>query len=630
VCSQIARYCSLPALAVSCLFFCCLADSYADSLESGLTLYRSGDCPAAIRVLKDLASSNPAANLPLGECYLDTGSYEDAIEPLLASLRSFPSDTRALHALISAYTSLKRDDDAKNLAHSYLVQHPDSLDAKVQAGLLQIAGGDKESASLAFQAVLEKSPDFPSALYGLGLVASAGQQWPEAIQYLMKASQVAPGVPAIYSALGDAYARQGQCEQAVGPYKQAFDLMPSNFAAAKSLARCYARLGKQEDVARVLRSSTLQEARDTEATEMVAIALKSDPKALGEYLRDVIELNPENIIARKLHAETLESSHKMDEAEAEYLEILKLQKDNPDPATCFSLGAIEEAKNKFEDAHKYYELAARAPSATTAMHLALARVDLALKDAPDAQIELNKVKEPENQTPEFHLMQLEVLVGTAQFDSAAAIANDLLAQRPNDPKVLDLAAQVASKQHRYDDATTLLERLLVAAPDDKTVRSRLVRTYVSHPELKKDDRTLELLSNFVSRQEVDPEGYFLLALLYFRNKDLANAKTFFDLGFSHMPTPVPPNLAWAYSGYTSFLFSQGDFENALTSQLRAAELNPNDESTQYYLGLAYVKLGRAEEAAQVVGKLQAMNSDQAEKLQEELRKIPHKAKSTAQ
>lgn len=630
MCLQTVRYCCLRVLAVSCLFFCCLAAGYADSLESGLNLYRSGDCPAAIKVLKDLAPSNPAANLPLGECYLEAGSYEDAIDPLLGSLRSFPSDTRALHALISAYTSLKRFDDAKNLAHSYLVQHPDSLDAKVESGLLQLAGGEKENASLAFQAVLEKSPDFPSALYGLGLTASASERWPEAIQYLMKASQVAPGVPAIYSALGDAYSRQGQCEQAVGPYKQAFDLMPSNFATAKSLARCYAKLGKQEEVARVLRSSTLQEARDTEATEMVAVALKSDPKALGEYLRDVIELNPENIVARKLRAETLESSHRMDEAEAEYLEILKLQKDNPDPATCYSLGAIEETKNKLEDAHKYYEIAARAPTATTKMHLALARVDLALKDGSDAQIELSKVKEPENQTPEFRLMQLQVLVGTAQFDSAAAIANDLLVQQPNDPKVLDLAAQVAAYQRRYEDETTLLERLLVARPDDKTVRTRLIRTYVSHPELKKDDRVLELLSNFVSRQEVDPEGYFLLALFYLRNKDLANAKAFFDIGFSHMPTPAPPGLAWAYSAYTSFLFSQGDFENALTSQQRAAELNPNDESTQYYLGIAYVKLGRAEEAAQVVGKLQAMNSDQAEKLQEELRKMPRRAKSTAQ
>lgn len=627
---QTVRSCSCRGLAVTCVFASCVIATHADSFEAGLNLYRTGDCLAASKLLKEAVASNPAANLPLGQCYVETRAYDDAVEPLLASLKSFPSDTRALRLLVFAYSRLKKIDEANNVVHSYLVQHPESLDAKVESGRLQLASGDKENAAITFQSILDQSPDFPPALLGLGLVASANQKWQDAVQYLVHATQIAPGVPAIYSALGDAYARQGKCDQAIGPYKQAFDLMPSNFAAAKALAKCYAEAGKEEEVARVLRSATLEEARDTEATEMVVLALKSDPKALGEYLRDVIELNPENVVARKRRAEALETSHNMDEAEAEYLEILKLEKDNPDPVTCYKLGSIKEAKNSLEDAHRYYEIAARAPTATADMHLSLARINLAMKHAPDAQTELSKVGDPANQTPEFRLMQLEVYVQTSQFDSAAALANDYLAQHPNDAKALGLAAQSAGKQQRYEDQVGFLERLVGVSPEDKDARYRLVRLYIAHAELKKDDRTLELLSNFVSRKEVDPEGYLCLANLYGRNKDTASAKAFYDLGFSYMPTPVPAKFAWAYTSYAKFLEGQGNLDDALVSQMRAVEVDPNNENAQYNLGVIYLKRRQFEDAEQVLGKLKAMNSDLAVLLEDDVRKTPHKVKTGAQ
>jgi tetratricopeptide (TPR) repeat protein len=320
----------------------------------------------------------------------------------------------------------------------------------------------------------------------------------------------------------------------------------------------------------------------------------------------------------------------MDEAEAEYLEILKLEKDKPDPLTCYKLASIKEAKNSLEDAHHYYEIAARAPTATTDMHLSLARIDLAMKNAPDAQTELSKIGDPANQTAEFRLMQLDVYVQAGQFDSAATLANDYLAQHSNDSKALGLAAQAAGKQQRYEDQAGFLERLVGVSPDDKDARYRLVRLYIAHPELKKDDRTLELLSNFVSRKEVDPEGYLCLAYLYGRNKDAASAKTFYDLGFSYMPTPVPGKLAWAYTSYANFLEGQGNLDDALVSQMRAAEIDPSNERAQYNLGVIYLKRRQFEDAERVLGKLQAMNSDLAVKLEDDVRKTPHKVKTGAQ
>ncbi len=627
---QHPRSARLRLLGVSIVFLCSWQTLFADTLEDALRQYRTGDCLAAIKLLQPAVAANPDANLPLGRCYVETGLYKEAIDPLLASLRQTPSDTRALHLLVMAYTSLKLHDEAGNLVHSYLVQHPGSLAAQVESGRLLLADGDKQSAAAVFQSVLEKSPEFPAALLGMGLIATAGQQWTEAIRLLTRANQIAPGSAAIYAAIGDVYMRQGKCEEATGPYKQAFDLVPSNFATAKSLAKCYSQLGKQEEVARVLQSGTLPEAKDTEATNLVAASLKSNPKALDEYLRNVIELNPENVVARRLRAETLETTHNLDQARAEYVAIIKLEKDHPDPSTCYKLGVIEESTKDFENARKHYEIAANSPAATVPMNLALARVDLLLKDTSAAQVQMNKLEESVRQTPEFRLLQLQIYVASNQFDSAAALAGECLAQHPDDTSVLSLAAAAAHNQQRFSDEADLVERLYKLTPDDKDLRVRLVRLYVGHPELKKDDRVLDLLSTFVSHQEVDPEGYFLLAFFYQGNKDSANARTYFDLGFSKMPTPVPARFSWVYTSYAQFLFAQHDLEGALTSQQRALQLNPVDENGQYNLGVIYVQLGRIDDAQQVLSKLQALNSDLAADLDGKIRSASHRQKSGAQ
>jgi tetratricopeptide (TPR) repeat protein len=586
--------------------------------EAAMNKYLAGDCGSAIPLLASVAASDGRANLPLGQCYFQTGSYQEAIKPLSAYLQQFPADDRGVILLARVYDRLSRAQAAIDVLTTYLNPNPMNLNARTQLGLEYLKGGDKVKSAAEFNAILQKAPAYPGALFGLGMIAVEEQHWPDAINYLSRVTQMAPDQVDAHRALGKVYEGQGQYDKAVGPYDQAFTLRPSDFATAKALAKCYAKLDKWNDVARVLRSDSPEEANDAEATELVQRALAATPQVLEEYCRRVIALNPKNTVALRVLAESAYSSKEMDRAKVEYLEILKLEPDDPD--TNFKVGKIFEAEQKLADARRYYEQATKSAHATPQMYLALARLDLALNDAPGAKGALSKVTPPDSDSSDCKALIAQVDLYTNDFEGASGLLADLLGRDPNNQKLLNLAADTAARQERYADAVGFLERLLQADSGNKQVRYRLVKMYTDHTELKGDQRAMELLKDFVSKQDEDPDGYVLLANLYRRNKDIANAKLYFDIGFKKMPNPVPPRYAWAYSTYANFFFSQGQFEEALTEQLQATQLNPNDGEAQLRLGLIYLSLRKRDEAAEVLAKLEETDPKLASQLQEQARR----------
>jgi hypothetical protein len=55
-------------------------------------------------------------------------------------------------------------------------------------------------------------------------------------------------------------------------------LEPFDFDTTKALAKCYVKLDKWDQVASVLRTGSVAEANDPEATELVQRALRTIPK----------------------------------------------------------------------------------------------------------------------------------------------------------------------------------------------------------------------------------------------------------------------------------------------------------------------------------------------------------------
>jgi tetratricopeptide (TPR) repeat protein len=192
---------------------------------------------AAEKRLHERIDSNPsdaAANLDLGELYLRTHRYSDAIHTLERASSLDPPNVTATIDLASAYEASGSLDQARALLHNALKQH-DSPDLYRTAAEIDERAGDpltavrelEHAATLAateqnyfewgsdlllhraiWQAeqVFQKGTDlFPSSVRmqtGLGSTLFAGARYQEAAKHLCKASDLDPKDPTPYLFMG--------------------------------------------------------------------------------------------------------------------------------------------------------------------------------------------------------------------------------------------------------------------------------------------------------------------------------------------------------------------------------------------------------------------------------------------
>ena len=132
--------------------------------------------------------------------------------------------------------------------------------------------------------------------------------------------------------------------------------------------------------------------------------------------------------------------------------------------------------------------------------------------------------------------------------------------------------------------------------------------YTNNEKLDRLARALDLMNEYVGLNPDDYEGYLLLANLYRRKSDAAEAHTYFARGFAKMPAKPPARMSWAYTSLGLLLFSEGNYEEALSIQLKAVELNPTDANAEYNLALTYLKVKRRDEVNAARTKLSQMSA----------------------
>lgn len=146
-------------------------------------------------------------------------------------------------------------------------------------------------------------PDNPRALGNLGaLLIEAGRN-EEAAVVLERALKLAPGLPELLGNLGEAEARLGRLTEAVAQGERAVRLAPDNLRLRENLARTLFLTGN------------------------AAIARSDLPAAL-EALRRAAELAPNDPAIHTNFANTLLLAGRVDEAIAEYREVLQRHPDD--------------------------------------------------------------------------------------------------------------------------------------------------------------------------------------------------------------------------------------------------------------------------------------------------------------
>ncbi len=595
----------------------CAAQS-DDSFQRAAALYRSGDCPAAIPLLDRTSATNPHAYLLIGRCYLDTRQWVKAAEAFTAYQKSSPSDPEAVILLARAQERAGHGDAAAGILNDFLKLHPNEQSLRTALADLYMREGRGADALTEHQTVLRDQPGDPGSRIGVGLLLLHEEKWQAAADALEKIRPEVPEDSRVLSGIGTAYAALGNCERAIDPLRLALDLSPDDYPLAKKVASCDVKLKRWSAVLSALRTGTIEESRDEEATRMVveAFSASADLAAAEAYCRWAIIATPTNLTAHLSLANLLFTAKRTREAYSEYAEAVKLKPDSPDIQE--RMGDISMDQKDPSDARAHYEAAVQSPKATDTARMKLARLCFASDDYKCVTQTVAGVKSP-TLLIQAKTLRARVEYKTENWDQAGLLANELLVSDPQNSTLLQIAADVAARQGKPVEAADLYERALKLEPTNKDFVYRLAGLYSNYDELKdRLPRAVALLSDYLQKVQQDAEGYLLLGNVYRKMNDLDNAKLNFKTGFSKVQPPIPPRLSWAYNAYGVLLYNENKFDEAYPYETQAVQLNPNDEASQLNFALLCLELGKMEELSAARDKLVAMNSPQVAALDQEI------------
>ena len=562
--------------------------------QRGSELYRAGNCPEAVKVLSQ-SQGTPRALLLSGRCYLDMGDYARARIALQQYNQVVRGDEEA--AILQARAAQGAGDSAQALAalEELHRQSPASLAAADALADAYAKSGKPAQAVPLYQAVLKLQPEDIGALEGLAGLAASASQWAAAAEQYLKVLALSPENPAANAGMAQAQLQLGKVAGAIPYLQHAGRLRPDDWGLTRLLASCYFQTQKWPEIIQALEFNSLAHAEDEESTGWMVEAFShtGDLAHAERYYRAVLQKAAGNFTARMTLANLLYDSKRAKDSKEQYVLVLKAKPDLFEISD--RVGQIAEQEGDTSEAIQYYVAACRSAQATTAMKARLALLYFKAGDFAHARPALETVLAAEPDNRDVKTMLMQVAIKSGRSDDAVRYAGELLAGDPKNLALLRMLGEDALKKNKDADAAEYLERAFAVDATNKELRFELVEIYTNDAALHKLPRAFELMDEYVGLNPDDYEGYLLLANLYRRKQDPANAREYFTRGFNRMPPKPPARMSWAYNSLGLLLFSEGNYEEALANQLKAVGLNPNDANSEYNLALTYLKLRKKDE-----------------------------------
>lgn len=421
-------------------------------------------------------SNTPASKL-LAQIYLGEGKVTQAGEVLETYLKAQPGDAQAMTLLASVYTAQGRHGKASYLMQEALRSN-DLPEFHAALGLSLIGGGQTDSGIRELEAVLKKDPANTQVATTLIGTYLRERQPAKAIVIAESLVKRQPTSGAFFNMLGIAHAQAGHAVEARTAFEQAIKLDDSLVAARINLARLEG------------------------ATNAVDAAAKR--------LAALLEIDPKNAEAMYEMAMLADRRGQRDEAQR-WLE--KANDTAPPKETRWGLALIDYCLRNGRAARALEvgkRLSAR-NSGDVAVLLALARAEIANKDASNAMVSLGNATRLADFNPvrqvEIALLQLQAnnpagatyslekaLAGQPDSLPALALMTDVELRQGEVAKAEKRAREIAERFPKRAIGYSLLGDVAMAGGKTSTALEHYRRAYQVEPSTDTALRLIRALS----------------------------------------------------------------------------------------------------------------------------------------
>jgi tetratricopeptide (TPR) repeat protein len=583
-------------------------------LSLGVLLASEGQLkPAQLELEKADALEPGTFEIPyaLGQTLLLNGKYPQAELVLNRALKQKPDSPETLYLQAEVLAKESRPMDALALlvrAHKLAAENTDIILLMAQ---ITISQNYIEDAIPLLESGVAIAPQRMDLHVALGECYLTSARLEEAVEEFKKVIAIQPSAPS-YALLGLAYQRLGRYDEAKQNYEQGLKLDSHNRACLFNLGLIAERQG---------------DAADAETKFEQVLRLSPD------YADALLELANLRVTGKKLPegADLLRKYVKVSRNPATgYYKLAMVERSlHEDAAADRDLNQFQTLSRtvtggQYPNEHLFDYLDNRARLAPDARNRSdIADITAQLRDHPDQ--------------PQGLYLLAEAYLKSGRVDEARSTIAQLDKVGANDYRTLTGSGVLLARYALYDDAIQHFQAALKANPDSDEIKFDLADAYFRkrlytqaldaaqqvsergskddaylallgdiYGHLGENARAEEIYRNAIRRNPDNDQGYLALALLEFRQRDMAGAKQTLLDGQARIPGSG--KILWGL-GLASAL--EGKTAEAGDHFERAVDLLPEWPGSYSTLGIFYFETGQIAKAKEVLDRFKNSNGSAA-------------------
>ena len=593
---------------------------------------RSGKWTCLVALALSLAncSRNPEKYLVSGDKYFKAGKYNEAILEYRNAVQLNPRLAKAHFQLAQAFLAMQSFPAAYKELQQTVDIEPGNADAELQFASMLLAAKKYDDAKVAAQKVLAANPNNAQAHAILGDHLALTGDLPGAIREYQAGIKLDPRRLESYSALAAVYISRAELPEAEAVLQQAVTSNPQSAPARLNLGRFYlshrkfAQAEAEADAASklsprdrlphlMLVNAYVAEGNLAEA-EKVCAQLKTvapdDPRAYralaafygsrGQREKAVMELQslksskPKDMWVKGHLAETLLDLKRVKEASVPTQELLSA--DANDPLGLVLRGRILISERKYSEARSVLEKAIKgAPQYAAAYYfLGVAQSATGLADAAKASYAQAHKLSPKTLGPEAALAELDANRGHYEE------AERLVKTHPNEPMVETIGARAELAKGNLGKAEQMVQAALEREPAYLPALDVLIDIYLRDG---KAQAAVRRVSSLVSKDPQNARLQFLLARVYFHQKDFAKSEA-----SARQALALNPQTLDAHALLGAIDAAKGLRERAVKEFKAEIEGHPNNISNYIALAALYSMDGKWQEQMSTLEKARTVDS----------------------
>jgi len=441
---------------------------------------------ASFQKALQLSPGNPRATLGLGNFYLYTGQFGQAIPRLQEVLRAEPKNVGALVSLGDALSFNGQPKDAVRPYSRALNLAPSNIPARVGFGRALVFSGNTPEGNAQLQQVLSAEPNNVGALEAVALAQSTSNRAASIATYRrLLGLQRDPATRArLFASLGDVQLGQNDFAGARASYLQAAQLAPTDVRIALTYAQLLSYDKQWPATARVAQRVLSLEPNNSQAQALLLQAsLQTGDAATASQLSKQLENAAPRTAQESLDlAQALRDAGNREAAErllqravsqspdiATQVRIADATRDTADPANPLA---------DYATATTIYNRVLQAHPDNLDARLGLVRTRLYARDLSGAQSQVNAFLARSPQSVPGRILAAQILLRQdtpTSRDEAARVANSVLTQYPTNADARTILGQALTTRQRFAEAVTQFQAAVAANPNNLDARLGLAR-----------------------------------------------------------------------------------------------------------------------------------------------------------